>query len=88
MAKYILFLLALLLLFYYNEQNIQLTFGCDSIYNVHGMLNIYLILCIVYFRVSQIECCMQSILCVECYPGVQSLKYPQGQECHHHLLSS
>ena len=56
MAKCILLLLPLLLLlFYYNEQNIQLTSGCDSMYNVHGMVNIHLILCIVDFRVSQIE---------------------------------
>ena len=41
MVKCILFILPILSLFYYNEQNIQLTSGLDNIYNVHSMLNIY-----------------------------------------------
>ena len=41
MVKCIFFILPLLWLFYYNEQNIQLMSGFDSIYNVHGMLNLY-----------------------------------------------
>ena len=40
MAKCILLLLPLLLLSYYNEENIQLTSGFGSIYNVHSALNI------------------------------------------------
>ena len=52
MAKYIIFILPLLWLFYYNEQNIQLTSGFDSTYNVHGMLNIYNLVLVILGQVK------------------------------------